>query len=143
MRTATTLSFGIIVFTLLLAGCGERLASVGGKVTFDGQPLAGGPGVRAMIQFQPESGGAPAIGNLDADGNYELVRGSQAGLPPGPYLVTVTASKIIPGPTPYDPGSGKPITPRRYASAKESGLRADVQAGSNTFDFALESGKGA
>ncbi|MGD9635432.1 MAG: hypothetical protein AB7G28_15700 [Pirellulales bacterium] len=105
----------------------------------DGKPLAGGQDVRAMIQFQPQQGGAPAIGNLDADGHYDLVSGSRAGLPPGMYVVTVSASKVIRGPNPYDPGSGKPITPRKYANARESGFTADVKPGSNTFDFALSS----
>src|SRR5438552_2640503 len=59
-------------------GCGGskpyNTASVSGRVTLDGQPLAG-----ARLTFQPERGpnagllsGPEAHGETDADGNYSL-----------------------------------------------------------------------
>lgn len=132
-----------VVSLLIVAGCGERSSTVTGRVTLDGRPLAGGTDVRAMIQFAPEKGGPTAVGTLDGNGEYQLSSGSNQGLPPGSYYVTVSASQLLRGPNPGDPASGRPITPRRYANAKESGLSADVKPGSNTFDFALVSNGGS
>lgn len=120
-------------------GCGDNLADVQGHVTLNGKPLAAGDDVSGMVYFFPEGGtGAPALGLLDSEGAYQLATGSKAGIAPGRYLVTVTASKIIPSQTPGAPPSGRPITPLRYGNPNESGLTANVSDGSNEFDFALE-----
>jgi hypothetical protein len=121
----------------LALGCGSDLAHVAGTVTLDGRPIAGGPELRGTVTFYPQdSGSLPAIGIIDENGMYELSTGSEPGARPGNYGVAITATRIIipePGATP----SGRPITPRRYASTTESGLSAQVSAGSNTLDFAL------
>jgi hypothetical protein len=124
---------------LSVVGCGNGLASVSGTVTLDGEPIAGGSDVRGTVTFYRQDGtGTPAVGIIDSDGRYEMSTGSTDGVPPGEYAVAIAATRIIipePGATP----SGRPITPRYYANAKESGLRADVEPGGNTFDFQLES----
>ena len=56
-------------------GCGRnayRLADVSGRVTLDGEPLAGG-----VVSFQPQAAGGSvagpgATGRIDADGRYRL-----------------------------------------------------------------------
>ena len=122
-----------------IAGCDSGLATVSGTVTLDGAPIAGGPDVRGTVTFMRADGsGTPAIGILDENGRYELSSGKKWGVPPGAYAVAIVATRIIipePGATP----SGRPITPRRYASAKDSGLTADVKPGDNTLDFPLVS----
>jgi hypothetical protein len=130
------LAIGLVAFD----GCGNGMSEVQGTVTLDGAPLAGGSGVKATVLFQPDGQpGASGVGILDANGNYALMTGSQEGVPPGPYLVTVSATQIIMPKDPTGTPSGKPITPRHYADPKQSGLRAEVQPGSNRFDFALDS----
>jgi hypothetical protein len=133
---------GLFVLSLTLVGCGERLATVTGQVTLDGQPLRGGQELAGTVQFVPDSGGATATAYLDGDGRYSLSTGSRQGTQPGRYLVAVSATKIIPAATEGGAASGRPATPRRYANPKESGFVVDVESGDNTFDFALQSQDG-
>ena len=78
-----------------------------------------------------------AVGYLDQNGRYSLATGSQAGVLPGKYLVSVSATEIIPPKIPGEAGSGRLATPPQYANAKTSGFTAEVASGSNTFDYAL------
>lgn len=131
--------FGIVLWIPLLTGCGNSLASVQGTITLDGKPIAGSADVRGTVTYYPKQGnGIPAVGIINPNGRYEMSTVSEVGVPPGSYDVAVSATRIIvpePGATP----SGRPITPRRYASSKESNLHAEVQSGDNTIDFELSS----
>jgi hypothetical protein len=131
----------VLMFGLLgLLGCGNGLASVNGTVTLDGVPLAGGAGVDASVGFYPDGHpGAPGIGFLDSNGHYQLMVGSQEGIPPGKYAIAISATRIIMPKEPTGTPGGVPITPRRYADSRQSGFRADVKPGSNTFNFDLSS----
>ena len=123
-----------------VTGCGSGLANVTGQVTLDGQPIVGGSDVRGTIYLYPEGGlGAPASGILDEEGRYDISTGTRGGVAPGPYLVSISAIQIIPPRIEGDAPGGRPLTPRKYANPNQSGYRVDVAAGSNTFDFALES----
>lgn len=123
-----------------LVGCGNGLSSVDGTVTLDGAPLAGGAGVKASVGFYPDGQpGAAGIGILDSDGHYKLMVGSQEGIPPGKYTVAISATRIIMPKEPTGTPGGEPITPRKYADPRQSGFHADVQPGSNTVDFSLNS----
>jgi hypothetical protein len=137
--------FGVVTACVLictgLAGCGKNLAQVSGTVTVDGQPLRSVDGVKATVYFQPENGGPSGVGPIDAEGQYTLSTGSQDGVPPGEYLVTCSATRIISSSTPGGTPTGKRITDPKYASAKTSGLRFSVKEGDNQFDIALESPK--
>jgi hypothetical protein len=125
----------------MLSGCGNGLAQVSGQVTLDGQPLRGGAGdIRVTVQFQPTSGvGSTAIGLADEDGNYSLATGSQDGIPPGEYLVTCTASELLPATAASSTRGSRRISDPKYANAKTSGLSFTVQPGKNTFDIPLTS----
>src|SRR5262245_38136533 len=96
------LTTGAIIVTaslpvLTLTGCGNGLAKVSGVVTLDGQPLRSGNDVRATVYFQPASGaGAAAVGILDEEGKFTLSSGSQTGVAPGEYVITCSATQIIP-----------------------------------------------
>jgi hypothetical protein len=124
-----------------LAGCGNGRSSVRGTLTLDGQPLARTDNVHVTIMFFPASGnGAPAAALADESGNYSLTTGSQSGLAPGTYVVTLAATEVAPV------AGGAPrkrmITPSRYANPKQSDLRAEVEPGRNTFNFDLHSDAG-
>ncbi len=123
----------------LVPGCSpSNKGYVSGSVTFDGQPLRSEPQVRAMIAFHPTTGGTVATGTLNADGEYQIVSGSQSGIEPGSYLVTVSASRKIPAKREGDAPSRQQITPAKYATTKSSPFKAQVELGSNIFDFELD-----
>jgi hypothetical protein len=129
-----------LVAMFLLTGCGSDLASVSGTLTLDGKPLARTENTNVTIMFYPESGsGAPAAAMTDESGQYELTTGSQQGVAPGKYVVTLSASQFDPPSPEGGPPGRRFLTPVRYASPGESELRADVEPGSNTFDFDLKS----
>ena len=128
------------VLVIATAGCGNGLAQVSGAVTLDGQPLRGGNGVRATVFFQPASGdGRAAVGILDENGQFQLSSGSEEGVAPGEYLVSCTATQIIPSKNPGGTPSGKRITPQIYASARTSGFQFKVEPGGNEFNLTLSS----
>lgn len=125
---------------LLLVGCGDGLSEVAGTVSLDGEPIRGGGDTRCTVTFTPTSGvGATPSGIVDKSGKFELGTGAADGVQPGEYLVSISASQLV---GPADTGmarSGKPLTPRAYASPTTSGLTASVKPGANQFDFALTS----
>jgi hypothetical protein len=125
---------------LTAAGCGSDLASVEGLVTLDGAPISGGGEISGTVRYYlAEGGGAPAVGRIDGSGRYALKTGGQDGIQPGAYLVAVTVKKIKPPTTPGGMPRADFITPPRYASVTQSGLREMVQSGSNTINFELSS----
>jgi hypothetical protein len=141
-RAASCSSACLVAFAI--AGCGGGMSSVEGKVTLDGKPIEGGPEMYGTVTFVPEGGGgAPSVGIIGSGGKYSVATGSQTGMKPGNYLVGIAIKKVHP---PTDPnGMSRPemISPPKYASVSSSGFRAEVGQGSNTFDFALESGAGS
>ncbi|WP_437229631.1 carboxypeptidase-like regulatory domain-containing protein [Planctomicrobium sp. SH661] len=133
-------SAALLGLTLLLAsGCGaaasrEEKATVGGisgKVTFEGKPVTEGQVVFTNSEINTE-----VPGNLDAQGNYS-VNGVVVGealvsvrpLPP-PTSMDVNAPKVKPA----DPAD----IPKKYRSAKTSGLKLQVEKGAMTFDIDMK-----
>jgi len=86
---------------------------------------------------QEDGSGAPAVGIIQKAGYYEVATGTQRGLAPGNYMVGVAVKKILPATTPGGLTQPQRISPPKYAKPEESGLRAEVKPGDNTFDFAL------
>jgi hypothetical protein len=87
---STCRAFFIFHFSFLIAlaaaGCSGNAASVGGSVTYDGQPVG-----RGDITFWPADGvGAEKAAKI-VDGHYSL-----EGLTPGPKRVQVIAVKAVP-----------------------------------------------
>jgi len=131
---------GIILSSLVMAGCDNGLAKVSGTVTLDGVPVEGSPDLYGTVSFYREDGsGAPGVGIIQQGGRYEVSTGAKRGLEPGIYRVGVAVKKILPPTT--EGGLTRPqrISPVKYAKPEDSGLRADVTPGGNTFDFALSS----
>jgi hypothetical protein len=125
----------VVLVGATLVGCGNGLAQVSGLVTLDGQPIQGGAGdTRVTVEFHPASGiGSVSIGLADESGNYTLGTGAKTGIPAGEYLVSCSASQLVPG------GGARRITDPKFASTKTSGLTCSVAPGSNEFNIALTS----
>ena len=129
------------ILALAFAGCGPggpEIASVTGRVTMDGQPLA-----NATIVFIPENG-RPAGASTDANGRYELnFTQGRRGAIPGKNTIRVTTQR-----DPYQDNDGKNIPgsretiPPRYNT--ETTLEFMVEPKKrNVADFDLKSGAAA
>jgi len=131
----------LALFLLLLtcAGCGPGgpdIASVSGRVTMDGKPLA-----HATIVFSPENG-RPAGARTDENGNYTLnfTEGRQGAIP-GPNTIQITtvrdAEKDENGKT-LVPAS-KEIVPMEYNAASKLIFTVEPKK-KNVANFDLKSG---
>jgi hypothetical protein len=130
LRAACALALGAC---LLAGGCGQSLPSVSGKVTYHDAPLAQG-----RVTLHPEGKGAPGYGTIRSDGSYDIKTGSNAGVAPGQYKITVSATEPAPEPTPQNPVPvAKSLIPLRYAKPETSGLEITVVAGSNQRNIEL------
>jgi len=133
-----------IAAALTIAGCSSRpadqpsLGKVRGKITMDGEPLAG-----VDVVFSPEKG-RPSMATTDAAGRYDLCYiNTTKGAKVGPHKVFIRPTDMPPEEPSADGSSGgAPVAPPPKIPAKynkRSTLTAEVKAGRNTFDFALES----
>ncbi len=132
-------SFGALVLILVLtAGC-SKTATVKGRVTLDGKPVAG-----ATVLFVPEPGNAarPASGLTDGDGNFQLTTyRMEDGAVPGAYRIVVSKTKAFPEPDPKHTGKQrsldrlarnaarkeeKPLLPTIYSDPDKTPLRCTV-----------------
>lgn len=134
-RQNFTLSAMLCLSALVLCalGCGGKPARVHGVVTLDGQPVT-----RGTVGFSPVGGGQKAVGVIDGNGNYDLRTNRESGLEVGEYAVTVSSrerGEVDENGGP--PMPGKFLVPRRYSFSNTSGLRFEVQKGSNTINLEL------
>jgi hypothetical protein len=138
------LLLGIACLTgLSLPGCGPSLSPVKGKVTYQGQPVAG-----ATVNFVSPQGRI-ATGVTDAGGQFALSTRGRPGAEVGSYAVSVT--KYSP-PSPARPSRAeeakmkryqggkipalpKSELPEKFGNPKLSGLAADVTGDSSKNDF--------
>jgi hypothetical protein len=172
MQRRSSFSFAVLAAVLLFAGpgCGggrPKIYKVTGKVTLDGQPLAG-----AVVQFMPAdpaTGLEMASGTSGGDGVYNLTTYStNDGAMEGDYKVLVTRrvkSEDTPaGGGPMDPkamqdmfanrtkdsfqGKNKPPAKKEteihkdYSNFESTPLKARVTSGANAFDFPLKKAGG-
>lgn len=129
------LSPAILLVLALLSGCGgAHEASVSGEVYLDGQLLRTG-----NVTFYPSAGGAAVYGQISEDGTYQLQTGSEAGLNPGEYKVTVVATDNPPAAPGETPPVGKRITPEKYSLLDQTDLVYNVTPGDNRIDLKLTS----
>jgi len=120
-----------LLATLPLAGCRPNdKASVRGKVTLAGQPLAD-----VLVMFAPEAG--PGSGGVtNAEGTYELFTGGAHGkrVFTGRCKISINESEAVDA-----KGNPKPMRfPARYTSNESSGLTAELKPGPNECNFDLE-----
>ena len=125
---AALLALGV----LTLSGCGGSLPEVSGTVTVNGQPATAG-----TVVFDPTGKGAMGIATIQEDGSYTVSTGSEEGLAPGDYAVTVTGNKTPPteqaGAAPPEP-----LFPPQYADPKSSGLKYTVTEDGGTYNIPLK-----
>jgi hypothetical protein len=114
----------------LLAGCGDRVATVTGHVKLDNQPLKG-----ARLEFAPEEG-RPSSATTDESGYYELkYLPKKNGAEIGKHKVVIYLPEKM-----DDDGKKIPpavVIPEKYNTKSE--LIREVNAGSNEIDFDLKS----
>jgi hypothetical protein len=137
----------IAAFAACIAtGCGSEglnLAPAAGKVTYNGQSVAG-----ATIVF---IGNGPqvktAIAVSDTDGNFVLQTGKAKGAMPGHYRVTIDKTEVegdseervsmedvVAGKQQPPP---RQLVPPRYADPTQTPLACDVKEGENHFTWDL------
>lgn len=136
-KPLSSLSVVVLVFTLI--GCGSsgpEIATVSGRVTMDGKPLA-----NATIVFIPENG-RPAGSRTDDNGHYVLnfTEGRQGAIP-GPNSVRISTAR-----DPEQDENGKFVTagsketvPMEYNAASTLTFNVEPKK-KNVADFALKSG---
>jgi hypothetical protein len=81
-----------------------------------------------------------ATGLLDPSGHFNLSVGSSFVVSPGKYQVAISVSRELPKSDQGEEQAAEFIVPRRYASTRESGLRAEVVPGENKLQFDVTSG---
>lgn len=128
-------------------GSNVPLAPVKGKVMLGDKPVAG-----VTVSFMAESAPRFAVGETDAEGNYQLTMFEENdGAAIGPNVVTITSS-TPPGPPPTNaeeyskvmglgtdkPKTQKVIIPEKYADPKRGLLKVIVKAGANEHSFKLK-----
>ncbi|MFN3158430.1 MAG: hypothetical protein ACE37I_03880 [Rubinisphaera brasiliensis] len=145
MRICFLLSLAAVLTAAVGCGgsvAGPELANVSGTVTVNGDPVEG-----LIVEFQPADG-PPASGVTDGSGNYTLTAtggrsGAQLGLNqvrvkgrPADTSEEVLSEMATEEGTDLEALKSLPVIPPKYN--EESELEADVQPGSNEFDFPLE-----
>jgi len=125
-----------LIAPLAMVGCSRsELVPLTGSVTLDGQPVAA-----ADITFHNQSGGPSGYGNILPEGTYFAKTGSQEGLKPGEYKISIRVTEV---PEKIDWANPKPrklLSPARYANPGTSGLSYTLPASGGTFDITLTSG---
>jgi hypothetical protein len=124
---------------LVVAGCGGATACrVSGNVTYNGQPVKMG-----VISFEPVRGQAQVHNAAIRDGRYET---AEPGIPPGSYLVRLTAPDLeksppVPanaGPNDYVPPAVPLLPPAWHV---QSQLTVELKLGNNVFHFSGNKGE--
>ena len=135
----------VLVCALMLPACGSKnnlkIEKVSGVVTLDGQPLAD-----ALVYFTPVGDGAPAFGQTDAQGvyqlqttvgNYKIHFQHEIVIKPEEVVTKINEDgeevEVI------EEGETENDLPAKYGDPETSGFTAEVVKGKNTFDFNLES----
>ena len=140
LRVKLVALFSLMCLFSILTGCGNRMGSVQGEVTFDGQPVQ-----RGTISFESVEEKGVRSGAAVEDGKYqarEVVSGKKivrimgqrktgrkmsprAMVPPGVSVPNVPMDEYV------------EFIPSIYNTQSE--LTADVTSGSNQIDFPLKS----
>jgi hypothetical protein len=134
-----------LALIVIAAGCDTKpkanyeklqLLNAGGRITLDGQPLAG-----AVVSFDDTADDTFSYGLTNSSGDYTLQLDSvMKGVKPGNKIVRVSTSRKILGLNIKADGSGNTATeselvPTKYN--KKSELSVDVTPDKTTYNFDL------
>ena len=145
-RVGTNLA---LLFCAAAAGLGtgcassaERLVSVSGTVTVEGEPLTVG-----WVTFYPDeekgnTNSSLPFAQITASGTYELTTNGRAGAPPGAYKVVVAATHDAIPVKPPRGSDGKPWQPKwltheKYTAPATTDLRIEVVDKSSSGQYNL------
>lgn len=123
-------------------GCssdGPELTDVTGKITLDGQPVAG-----CQVTFVPDGGGSPSYAQTDAKGEYRLMfTRNKYGAMLGRHNVSLETRKLSAAEKEELRAAGEEVPadsvsiPKKYR--EDGALTAEVKSGKNKIDFELTS----
>ena len=134
MSSRRILAIVLLVGTAAFNGCGRsEFASLTGRVTLDGEPLP-----TAVITFISD-GGTSGYANVEPDGDYVAKSGSDEGLKPGKYRISVVAFKPEVITDRKEAKVPQPITPARYTDPAKSGFEFNLTEAGGTYDLELKS----
>ena len=132
----------VILLIFSITGCGgsdrPSLVVVTGKVTMDGQPLAGASIAMKFVSDDPDNKyGRPSRAFTDAGGTFKpSAYGDAEGIPTGKYKVAIIKQEIPENYNAENPGSVpvniKWITPRYYSDIETSGIEVEVTSSGMT-----------
>lgn len=120
----------VLVPCIAFLGCAEKFHSVSGIVTIDGKPLDNG-----SITIVPASGGSPAYGGTNDQGEFSLETNNKSGVRAGTYKVTLQKFATPKKNSKIQDDEGrkgnfdaipKSAIPERFNSAKDSPLSITV-----------------
>ena len=148
--TTRILATGVALYLAILsAGCGggggpqgppkQATVPATGILRYQGKPVA-----NASVVFQAIDGSVSSYGSTDAAGTFVLsTYGSQDGVPPGRYKVTVAAAaprEVEPGVLEDEPPGGfKSPVPTKYANPSTTDIVVEVkEEGKNDFTIELK-----
>ena len=118
----------LVVGLLLNAGCDDgrpRRVPVSGQVLIDGKPVAAG-----VVKIVP-GGARPAYGQLDAEGRFTLTTfDKEDGCVEGTHRVMVLGRR-------EDKGRYFWLAPKKYWSAKKSGVTATIEGATDSLVIRL------
>ena len=128
----------LVAASAALFGCGsddEVRGRIGGKVTFQGQPVSEG-----LVLFSNNERGINMNAALRPDGSYEIIMAKGAGLPLGTYKVRVCPPSIVLPIGASSPPKIKryPNIPKKYRKFLTSRLTVTIEEGDNPFDIDME-----
>lgn len=133
LSMTTIARLALLLAFLCTTGCGLRLASVSGKITYKNKPVTTG-----NILFVPEAGGPTATADIQKDGSYSLKTDKLSGAAPGRYKVMIISMQDT---STQLPEHRNPLPnlllPEKYADQNRSGLFATVNEGTNEIHFPL------
>jgi hypothetical protein len=115
---------------------GPEMASISGKVTYDGKPVPKG-----TITFIPViPAGRNAVGVIGPDGSYSLQTEKPGdGALLGDYTVTISAhDEAVLDYIPATPVKPKLLAPAKYENPKTTDLKATVKRGASPVNFDLK-----
>jgi hypothetical protein len=144
-RTPVYSLFSLFLF-VQLSGCSSNVPGLGtlhpvkGEVLFQGKPTPG-----AIVEFTPESeagnksrqtsrDATRVVGTVNSEGEFSVISYVPEGAKPGAetdsYLITISWTKPT-NPNDKDSDLGPELLPPRYQDPIKSGLKFEVQPGSN------------